>query len=140
MPPPPWSRGPESSTSFLQLAAPCWPSASSELLEELSSSRATSALSCCCLLTARDEVRLAARWEGGGEAGSGVASDTVSCATSGEPLRAACGAPPPRPTPSSLAFTGGTEASKPELLSVAASSSVSEDPALLNGEAAPKLP
>ena len=54
-------------------------------------------LSCCCLLTARDEVRLAARSEGGGEAGSGVASVSVSRAASGEPLRAACGAPPPRP-------------------------------------------
>ena len=44
-------------------------------------------------------------------------------------------------TPSSLAFTGGTEASKPELLSFAASSLVSEDPALLilTGEAAPEL-
>ena len=133
---------PDSSTSFVQLTA-CWPSASSELLEELSPSRATSALSCCCLLTARDEVRLAARSEGGGEAGSGVASVSVSRAASGEPLRAACGAPPPRPTPSSLAFTGdaGTEASKPELLSFAASSLVSEDPALLilTGEAAPEL-
>merc|ERR1719263_617487 len=80
---------PDSSTSFVQLGA-CWPSASSELLEGLSSSRATSALSCCCLLTARDEVRLAARSAGGGEAGSGVASDSVSRAASGEPLRAAC--------------------------------------------------
>ena len=46
-------------------------------------------------------------------------------------------------TPSSLAFSGvaGTEASKPELLSFAASSLVSEDPALLilTGEAAPEL-
>ena len=137
------SGSPQSSTSFVQLAA-CFASASSELSEEQSSSRAFSALSCCCLLTARDEVRLAARSEGGGEAGSGVASDTVSCATSGESLRSACGAPPPRPTPTSLAFSrdAGTEASKSELLSFAASSLVSEDPALpiLSGEAAPKLP
>ena len=46
-------------------------------------------------------------------------------------------------TRSSLAFSGvaGTEASKPELLSFAASSLVSEDPALLilTGEAAPEL-
>ena len=47
-------------------------------------------------------------------------------------------------TPSSLAFSGvaGTEASKPELLSFAASSLVIEDPALLilSREAAPELP
>ena len=46
-------------------------------------------------------------------------------------------------TPSSLAFSGvaGIETSKPELLSFAASSLVSEDPALLilTGEAAPEL-
>ena len=94
----------KSSSRWLDALAACSPS--SELWPELSSSRAISALSCCFLLTAIDEARLAARSDSCGEAGSGVASGTASCAASGEPLRAAWGAPPPRPTATPISESG----------------------------------